>query len=354
MSSIVRALEPDAVPLAEVVSLWDDFDAIERHAAAAKMLLARRVEESRAWARAGHRSAAEFLAERSGSSVGAAHTQLEVSEKLERLPAVERVVRDGEFSGAKTALLVEGASANPAATARLLDQATRGSLKELRDEVLRARAAADADPDAGHRRIHRRRQYRSWVDTEGAWHARLCGTPVAGAGFEARLSTLIDEEFAKARAGGRNEPREAYAFDAVMSLADRHTGMQQAQSAPRYTTIVRADLEALRRGRVSDGEICEIAGIGPIPVSTARDLLGDSVLKLVITKGVDVRNVTHLGRGPSAAQRVALSWSSRGCSVEGCAHPSRDRPPDPVRANASHSARRVRPPLQAPPRPQPP
>ena len=49
-----------------------------------------------------------------------------------------------------------------------------------------------------------------------------------------------------------------------------------------------------------------------------RQLLGDAVLKLVITKGVDVANVTHLGRGPSAAQRAALLWSSPTCVVQGC------------------------------------
>jgi hypothetical protein len=34
----------------------------------------------------------------------------------------------------------------------------------------------------------------------------------------------------------------------------------------------------------------------------------------VITKGVDVANVTHLGRGPTAAQRVALLWSKPKCA----------------------------------------
>jgi hypothetical protein len=53
-------------------------------------------------------------------------------------------------------------------------------------------------------------------------------------------------------------------------------------------------------------------------VRTARDLLGDSIVKLVITNGIDVANVTHLGRGPMVAQRIALLWSSAGCVVQGC------------------------------------
>jgi hypothetical protein len=51
----------------------------------------------------------------------------------------------------------------------------------------------------------------------------------------------------------------------------------------------------------------------------ARRLLGESVLKLVITRGVDVVNVTHLGRAPTVAQRMALLWSSPGCCVTACA-----------------------------------
>ena len=49
-----------------------------------------------------------------------------------------------------------------------------------------------------------------------------------------------------------------------------------------------------------------------------RELLGESILKLVITKGIDVLNVTHLGRGPTEAQRVALLFQQPACSVEGC------------------------------------
>jgi hypothetical protein len=76
---LVNALDPDAVPLFDSPDLWTAFDAIERRAAAAKTLLARRVEESCTWQRAGYRSAAEQLAGLSGSSVSSARTMLETS-----------------------------------------------------------------------------------------------------------------------------------------------------------------------------------------------------------------------------------------------------------------------------------
>ena len=87
---------------------------------------------------------------------------------------------------------------------------------------------------------------------------------------------------------------------------------------PRYLALLRVDVQALHRGRVAGGELCEIRGVGPVPVSVAEGLLGRSVLQLVITRGVDVLNVTHLGRGPTAAQKIALAWASPGCTVAGC------------------------------------
>ena len=69
--------------------------------------------------------------------------------------------------------------------------------------------------------------------------------------------------------------------------------------------------------------MCEIIGLGPIPVSVARELLGDAILKLVITKGVDVANVTHLGRSATVAQQVALWWKSAACTVLGCTRTQR-------------------------------
>ena len=87
--------------------------------------------------------------------------------------------------------------------------------------------------------------------------------------------------------------------------------------------MIRADLTALVRGRVGEGEVCEIAGIGPIPVAVVRQLLGEAVLKLVLTNGVDVRNVTSLGRGPTAAMKIALLWEQPTCSVERCGRRAR-------------------------------
>jgi len=83
---------------------------------------------------------------------------------------------------------------------------------------------------------------------------------------------------------------------------------------------VRVDWDALIRGWPIDGEVCEIAGLGPVPVSAVRAMItsGDPFLATVVTKGVDVVNVAHLGRRATAFQRSGLDWLSPECITLGC------------------------------------
>jgi hypothetical protein len=332
VGALLRALEPDAVALADAEPMWSAFDRIERHAANAKTLLACRVEEAATWRQRGHRDAAEGLAKKSGTTRGAAKQQLNLSKKLDEHPATETAMRKGEITAAQAAIVASGANGNPDAERRLLDKAMTSTVAALRQEAARERAAADPDPEATERRIHAERRARMWADDEGRWHFNATGTIRDGSHVERFLERLVNEEFTKARQEGRREEREAYAFDAFVGVfrdhdqasdesdtaADDKPKKKKQHRCPSYLSILRLDYQALLRGYVEGDELCEIAGLGPVPVSTALDLLGESVLKLVLTKGDDVANVTHLGRAPTVAQRIALLWQSPCCSVEGC------------------------------------
>lgn len=85
---------------------------------------------------------------------------------------------------------------------------------------------------------------------------------------------------------------------------------------PDKKVIAVIDLAALNRGHLADRERCEIAGVGPVSVSAVRSLMRDAFLAVVIKDGVDVLNVTHLGRQVTAHQRTALE--ARGGACEFC------------------------------------
>jgi len=325
LASMVADLQPSSVHVSSVVGLVDEFDQIERLASAAKTLLACRVEDTAEFRRSGSLSPAEFLASKSGTSISAAKDALATSVKIAALPVVEQALRDGQLSCAQATTIVDAAAKAPAQQHRLVDQAKTATLRELKDESQRVKAAADTDPEATQQRIHAERHVRTFTDAEGAWNLHARGTVAAGARIEAALKPYIDAEFERARVDERREPLEAYAFDALAAAVDAPVSPSPAtRENLRHLALLRVDLEALQRGETVDGEMCEITGIGPVPVSTARALLGESIVKLVITKGVDVLHVTHLGRGPTVAQTVALLWQNRLCIVEGCDRPHRE------------------------------
>jgi hypothetical protein len=304
--------------------MWKAFDGIERLGASAKTILAARVEAAGAWRRAGARSAADHLAKLGGTSNPAARRSLENSKELPRLPGVSDALRSGSLSNAQIDAIVPAAAANPAAEAHLVDLAATTNVTELREACLRVKAAADPDPDATHRRIHAGRYARTFTDPEGAWNLVARGTVDMGARFEKALAPIIGRRFSTARTEGRREEREAYAFDALMTLAERddppdaNTAGRPPRAKVHYLGLLHLPYEALIRGAIEGEETCEIVGLGPVPVRIARELLGESILKLVITKGVDVMNVTHLGRGATAAQRIALLWSKPKCANAEC------------------------------------
>ena len=308
-------VDVDALPPNEATELCLVFATIERAAGGMKTKLARRVEETDAWRTAGHKSAADALAAATGTTAQDAKQMLETSRNVASLPATANAMCAGVFSPQKADAIVSAASADPSKEADLLATADQ-SLREVRDECMRVRVAKHGD--ALYERVRRERRASTYTDAETAWNLHARGPADKGAEIARTLDDITDEIFKKKYAMGAREPREAYAFDALVEMARRARTREGAKSSAKPLCIMRLDWEAFLRGWVEDDEVCEIAGVGPVPVSVARRLLGDAVLKLVITKGVDVLNVTHLGRAATVAQRTALLWTSPKCEITGC------------------------------------
>ena len=361
---LVADLDPDAIPLCEVLAAWKMFNAIERDAASAKTLLARRVEDGNTWRSAGFRSAAEQLAAIAGI-VG--HDREEGDRDLQAgTQAAEDRGRDaqGKLSPAKAEAIADAAAVAPDAEDELLDGAEKKPLGELREECLKAKAV---DVDKTRERIHRERCARVHKDGEGAWNLYARGSDRSRRRVHGDVAA-VDRRAVQARPGRgprrtargvrvrradetrRRSPASQPSPSSPSRPSRRSTEPPRSRSATpaKYLALIRLDYEALVRGAVEGEETCEIAGLGPIPVRIARDLLGDAILKLVITKGVDVANVTHLGRSPTVAQRVALLVAVTRVH-QGRLHPhptARERPPRRLGRNETHATRRARPVLR--------
>jgi len=317
---VMGSLEPRTFDGDGAARLLKLFAEAERLAGAGKAMMARRVEETNLWRRDGARSPADWLAAATGSSVGAAVGTLETARRLEKLPTTAELRRQGKLSEAQAKEVAAAATAAPDAEADLLRAAQRDPVAALRQRCARVKAAAADDEAARHRRIHRERRLRHWNDADGAFRMDLRSTPEAGAVILANLKPFCDRAFAAARAAERRESSEAYAADALVAMAEvagRPDGDQNA-SGPRAMVHVRVDHAALMRGHVEGDEVCEVPGVGPIPVATARAWAGDAVLKALVTKGVDVVAVAHAGRTVTAAQRAALEDRDPMCVVPGC------------------------------------
>ena len=264
------------------------------------------------------RRAADWLAHTTGTTVAAAQTELDTSKRLGALAMTDDAVRSGDLSVTQAAVVAAAAAVDPGAETRLLAAAANASVKGLRDECARVKAAADPDADARYQRIHQERSLRTFTDADGAWHLHARGPAHLGAQVTAALDGLTDHRFHQAYAEGGREPRQAYGFDALVALAGPTS---RGRAGLRYRALIRVDLEALTRGGVAGDEVCEVTGVGPIPVPVARHVLGDAVVDLLVTRGRDVATVVHLGRGPSAAQKLALLWTQPRCSRQGCDQP---------------------------------
>ena len=315
---VAQELDVAALTGPEAVALVDLFAEAERVCSAGKALVAGRAAETNQWRGGTDRTAADWLANRTGTTPGEARKALDTAERVKKLPRSDEALRDGRLSLDQAAAVTDGAAADPSAEEELLTAAGRESVRELRGRAERIKAAA-IDESERHEAIRRKRSAREWIGEDGAWHLHLRGTKEAGARFMARHRPFMEAEVKRARKEGRREPFEAYAFDGFMTMGDAAASTDGKAAPSPFKAILRADLPAVLRGETEPGEVCELTGYGPIPVSVARELLPGSFLTLVLTKGVDVINVTHLGRQFTAHQQTAMEWSDDQCQVLGCA-----------------------------------
>jgi hypothetical protein len=352
LQAIVASFDPELTGARECVDLVGVFCDLEHAASAGLALAARRVAQTSLWADHGHRTAAHWLAAKTGLSVGEAMRLLETAEVAEAAPVTMEALRNGDLSIPKARAVGKAEAADPDAGAELVERAASEgvTVKEIETDSARIVHAASGETETQRaERIRRNRSFRVGSNGDGSSWFHGIGPTTDIARLEAALKPILDDIFQDARQQGRREPVDAYTYDALMTLTDRGAidgrhpgtsgggdrdadtpgrGEQDAQRGAGRTgdrhghakVIVRADLGALDRGHTEPGEVCEIAGHGPVPVADVWDMIdGGAFIAGILTRGTDIVALRHLGRRPTALQRTVLEWETAGtCAVEGC------------------------------------
>ena len=292
---------------------------LQRLGTAWMMVAAPTVDDCFVWRQEGHKSAASFLAEKTGTTVGEAIGVLETARQLAELPETATCLRRGDFSAQQIREIASAATVHPAAEGELLEIAARTGLKGLRTRCKRTKALAtwETDEIACYNAIRKGRFLRYWTDVDGGIRLEARLTPGDGARIIEAVKAKANVFFEDARKAGLYESMAAYAADGLTSLADDAV-VGQGTGIGRPTVVFRVDLASLRRGETEGDEVCEIQGVGPVPLATANRVLGDAFVKIVIAEGKDVSTVCHLGRTVPAHLQTALEERDRSCAVPRC------------------------------------
>ncbi len=282
--------DPTSLSGSEALELVQTLAGVEKVCGALRARAAARVEESGAYRSMGHRSGAQWLAKIVGTSPRQAASSIETAKAIEGLAATREAFVAGRISEAQALEIAKAAKTDPSAENGLIETAEQADWRSLKDRARRVRLDAEVDREALHQRQHRARQFTHWVDEEGmvSGHFRL--PPEVGVPLVNRIDMQTDREYKRAWRHGGREPRAVYAADALVSLLSG----QGSGRALRADLVVVVDLDALQRGHTHEGELCQIPGVGPLPVSVARRIAADAFLKAVVIDGCEIKKVPVL------------------------------------------------------------
>ncbi len=319
---VASRIEVDALDGKASARLVGIGDEIRRTGDSLRTVGVGQVERTNGWKGEGAKSISEWLSSETDCPQYEAQSVVVLANQLQHLPVTQAALRNGTLSNAQAVEVARGAIVAPNTETQLLNLAKHATVRDLRDASSRVVAAA-TDEASRHKRIHKYRSLKTWTDQDGGFNLKALMTAANGALVMAALKPIQDQIFKVARKSGEHERPEAYAADALMALCEKASAKQSSESGtktsrPNAVINIRVDIDALKRGCTEHGEVCEIAGVGPIPVATATEYLGEAFLKLLVIDGVDIKTVAHMGRHIPAPLRTAVEERDRVCQVPTC------------------------------------
>ena len=317
LQTYISSLQVDCVDAAGARGLVEIAERLRRAGDSLRTVAVGQVERTNAWKGEGAKSISEWLSNETDCAHYEAQSVVLLASQLQHLPVTTAALLSGDLSGTQAVEVARGAIVAPNTETQLLNLSKHVTVRDLRDATNRVVAAA-TDEAERHRQIHKSRFFKSWTDSDGSFNVKGRMTVANGALVMAGLKPIQDEIFKAARKSGAHERPEAYAADALVALCAAKTASTTKTSRANAVINIRIDIDALKRGHTEHGEVCEIAGVGPIPVATANEYLGEAFLKLLVVDGVDIKSVAHMGRHIPAPLRTAVEERDRVCQVPTC------------------------------------
>ncbi|AKL72828.1 protein of unknown function DUF222/HNH endonuclease [Actinobacteria bacterium IMCC26256] len=322
LQAFISSLEVDCVDAAGARGLVEIAERLRRAGDSLRTVAVGQVERTNAWRGEGAKSISEWLSNETDCAHYEAQSVVLLANQLQHLPVTTAALLSGDLSGTQAVEVARGAIVAPNTETQLLNLSRHATVRDLCDATSRVVAAA-TDEAERHRQVHKSRYLKSWIDLDGSFNLKARMTAANGALVMAALKPIQDEIFKAARKSGAHERPEAYAADALMALCEKATTKQSSERGTKTTRSnavinIRIDIDALKRGHTEHGGVCEIAGVGPIPVASATEYLGEAFLKLLVVDGVDIKTVAHMGRAIPAPLRTAVEERDRVCQVPTC------------------------------------
>ena len=289
-------LEPEIVSAGDARKLLGAYARIKKLASYGEALLARRMDDAAAVARA------------TGTSMGAAKKTVETGVALADAPGVALAdapevgdaLARGEVSLDQAGEIAKAEQASPGCSEELLSVAREESFHVLREKARTIRLEAEQSRGLGDRQ-RAARSARSYTDDLGMVNISLRLEPHVGTPIVNRAGAEADRLY---RTASSKEPFERH-------LADAYAKMLSGQGKARTTRpelVVLVSHEVARRGwsYIRDGEVCKIPGVGPVAPSVAKEIAGDAFLTGLFYDGVDLRNIRRWTRNVPVEVRLAL------------------------------------------------
>ena len=271
------------------------------------------LDRRKAWRIDGATSMVSWLVQRCAVTATTAREWVSAAEKLETLPEISNALAQGKLSFDQVKPLVE--VAKPETDARLAQQATRWSAKQVRELAVADRRQTDAQASSMYSRRYvrfndRRRTFSGHLPDDH--YAKVKSTITAIASRHVRDHTSFDQRMADAM---------VEMCEGATARSGSDVGKTNANVRP--TVVVHADLKFLAGAGAGDGDEggAELDVLGPLAPEVARRLACDAII-ILSADDAEGKSIQQGGarRSPTDAQRVEIRRRDKGCRFPGCTY----------------------------------